>query len=98
MNTLESVVNSLGGNQYRVTIKWASGEETQNVDLDGYDVISDDDYEAVESAGLLDDYMISPSHWDDCGETDFYFKAALEYAANYSGFNAEEYISENKQS
>lgn len=85
-------VVSKGGNQYLVTI----GEDTKNVDLDGMTVMSDEDYNKVEEAGLIqEDTMISPQHWN-LAEEDYFFKAALEYAANYSGFQADEYIAENK--
>jgi len=86
-------VSKLGGNQYRVEI----GKKTEVVDLDGYTIMSNDDYEEIEKAGLVQDTMWCPSIWNVTGDNDKFFKAALEHAANYSGFIASKYIEENQE-
>lgn len=85
-------VNSKGGNQYDVTI----GDETRTVDLDGCTVMSDEDYAEVDAAGLATDDMWSPDMWNLTDENDYFFRAALEHAANYSGFNSADYIADKK--
>jgi hypothetical protein len=81
-------VESLGANQYRV------GGEV--VDLEGFTVMSDEDYARLEELGLDTDDMICPNMWDIGGE-DYRFKAALEFAANYSGFDVEQYIANHTE-
>lgn len=85
-------VEKKGGNQYLVTI----GKKSEIVDLDGYTVMGDDDYNEVEKAGLIQDDMWCPSMWNITGDNDKFFKVALAFAANYSGFIAKKYIEENK--
>lgn len=80
-----------GGNQYLVKL----GEDSQIVDLDGYTIMSDEDYEKLEALDLIHDTMWCPSMWDVTGDNDYFFRAALDHAANYSGFDVEQYISEN---
>jgi len=84
-----TTVRSLGGNQYEVTI----GEETRTIDLDGYTVISDTDWNRIDDAGLDDDTFISPHHDDG----DEFWAAAANEAANYSGFDVDAFIEENKE-
>ena len=87
----KSQVTSMGGNKYHVTI----GKAEEVIDLDGFTVMSNEDYAEVERAGLTTDDMICPSQWD-LKEDGYFFKEALDTAANYSGFSAEEYIEEMK--
>lgn len=93
-------VTKLGGNQYKVVINLPV---TEAVDLDGYTVIKNDDYEKLDEAGLLEgdiaDRMnfISPASAEGVDPDDKHFIAAVEYAANYSGFDVDQYISENKK-
>lgn len=81
-------VEARGGNKYKVTI----GDKVRTIDLDGFTVVSDDDFELIEQAGLDEDHFISPKHHNG----DLFWKAAAEHAINYSGFDASEYIKENK--
>jgi hypothetical protein len=82
-----STVNSLGGNQYGVTIEG----KTTTVDLDGFTIMSDEEYKKLDEAEMIEDSMMCPEISEYSGEDPF-FRAAVEYAANYSGFIAEEYI------
>lgn len=79
---------SLGGNQYSVTI----GDETRNIDLDGLTVVSDEDYRRLDDAWLDNDTFIAPMHSDG----DMFREEAAHTAANYSGFDVDAYIYENK--
>jgi hypothetical protein len=81
-------VQRLGGNQYRVT----SGDEMRTIDLDGFTVMSDDDYNKLYSLNLVAEDMTSPQH----SEGDEMWEAAVTIVANYSGFNADMYIAEHR--
>lgn len=83
-----STIDKLGGHQYKVTI----GEETEIVDLDGYTIMSDEDYKMIEDAGLLDINMVSPSTYNFSGTATKCELEAIAYAANYTGFDAKRYI------
>ena len=80
-----SKVIRLGGNQYAVTID----DNTENVDLDGNTIVSDDDYTTLENAGMNMDVFLSPQH----SEGDAYWYLAAKDKVNYSGFDADSYIS-----
>ena len=82
-------IESKGGNQYKVTFK----AESKIIDLDGYTMMSDDDYNMIQEAGLIQDEMMSPQFH----EGDLFWLAAAKNAANYSGFDVEEYIAENQE-
>jgi len=77
-------VTSKGGNQYEV-----NGEL---VDMDGYTVVSDEDYAKIEKAGLDGGEFIAPMHSDG----DRNWKLVAEYCVNYSGLDVDEWIKENK--
>lgn len=81
-------VVSLGGNQYDVIIDGV----TETVYLDGLTVVSNEDYDLIEAAGLDYDSLIAPKHIDD----DKFWEAAVEYASNASEFDVEKFISENR--
>ena len=90
---MNAAIESKGGNQYLVTI----GEESRMVDLDGFTIMSNEDYSAIEQAGLLQDDMECPATAKNNKLWDNFELAALEYAANYSGFDAEEYIANHAE-
>jgi len=81
-------VTPVGGNNYRVTC----GNRSETVDLDGFDVVTNEDFLRIEEAGLDNDVIIAPMH---SGGDDFWV-AAAEYACNYSGFDVDEYIRDNQ--
>jgi len=78
----------LGGGSYRVT----HGNRTETVDLDGLDVVTNEDFMKIEKAGLDNDTIIAPMH----SAGDDFWEAAAEYACNYSGFDVDEYIQDNQ--
>lgn len=83
-----ATVEGLGGNQYMVTI----GNESKRIDLDGYLVLSDEDFYHLDDLNILRDDMTSPSQSDG----DLFWEAAAINEARYSGFNVDQYIEENK--
>lgn len=86
--TQTTTVRSLGGNQYNVDIDG----DVRIIDLDGVTAVSDDDYKKLEEAGLADDNMLAPMH----GEDDAHYVEAMNHVINYSGFDVDAYILENK--
>ena len=83
----EYTVRSIGRNQYEVT----RGDDVETVDLDGFTVVSIEDFALLEAAGLDSDAFITPEH----SGGDKFWQAAAEYATDNSGFDMDEYISEN---
>jgi len=83
---MEKVIN-LGGNQYEVTI----GDETRIIDMDGITAVSNEDYDRLEEEGLADNFY-APIH----STGDEFWGLALQEMLNYSEFDVEEYIKENK--
>jgi hypothetical protein len=87
-------VTPKGGNQYLVTI----GNRAELVDLDGYTIIRDEDFDKLEKAGLLEDTMWCPKLAQELEKSDKFFCAAIDHCANYSGFNVDDYIADRLQS
>jgi hypothetical protein len=81
-----------GGNQYLVTIN----NHSKIVDMDGFTIITNSNRDKLELAGLLADDMISPSMGLEVDRDDAHGFEALNYAANYTGFDADKYIAENR--
>lgn len=83
-------VRSLGGNQHRVTCREC--EEVRDIDLDGLDYVSNEDYDRMEEAGLDMELYLSPQHDVD---GDVFWLAAMEEQINYSGIDVEQLIREH---
>lgn len=83
-------VEKMGGNQYCVSCEECN--KTETIDLDGLTIVSDSNYEKIEDAGIDITTFIAPMHADG----DPYWEAAANHALNYSGFDVEEYLNENK--
>jgi hypothetical protein len=90
-------VEKLGGNQYRVQL--SNGKE-YDVSVDGSTIVSEKDWNKLDEAGLADETFYYPDevwgcHEDECQEVAEY--VAMEFELNYSGFNVDEYIKDNKE-
>lgn len=83
----------MGGNQYRVDV---DGVE-RDVDLDGFSIITDEDMDALEAAGIDEDHFMCPRDAGLADQDDLHFIAAVEYAANYSGFDVDQYIANSAE-
>jgi hypothetical protein len=93
MNNINSKVISKGGSKYEVTI----GDDTQLINLEGTTVMSDEDFEKIEQAGLLLDEMECPKAARFSELYTPHTLAALDYVANHSDFNADNYIEANQK-
>lgn len=83
-------ITPLGGNKYLA--KWGDkDEQSELIDMDGVTIVSDDDLEKLEKAGLDNDTFLSPKN--GCG--DEIWEAVAQYVVNYSGLDVDEYIEEN---
>ncbi len=89
---MTATIQKLGGNQYKVTIE----EQTQKIDLDGYTIMSNEDFAKIKEAGFLGDDMWCPSLAQELFSEDQFFCEAIKFVANYSGFDAERYIQDNQ--
>jgi hypothetical protein len=94
-------VESKGGNQYAVTITSPTGTEImRSVDMDGIDIIGDEDYKKLVNAGLDADYMLTVDQYsEDLGNEEYQNianQATAEFVLNYSGFDVDDFIKNNK--
>jgi hypothetical protein len=94
-------VESTGGNQYAVTMTGPKGEEEiRSVDMDGIDIVSDEDYQKLVNAGLDADYMFTVDQYsEDLGDEEYQNianQATANFVLNYSGFDVDDFIKNNK--
>lgn len=84
-------IEQKSGNEYLVTCPTC--HDSRIINLDGLTIVSPEDEAKLEAAGLYDDTtMITPDYHN--GDT--YWQAAADYVLSYSGFNADDYIRENR--
>lgn len=76
--TSRVTVGDTTGNLYEITIDGV----TETVDLNGYNILCDEDFETLEKLNLTTDDMISPNQWDIVSDNIF-LREALKYHANY---------------
>ena len=62
----------------------------KTVDLDGMTIISNEDYDRLESLNMLHEDMFAPKH----SEGDEFWLAAVESLVNYSDFDVDQYIAD----
>ena len=86
-DTKNATVTDKGGNQYAVQLG-----STITVDLDGFTIMSNEDYKLVDQHNALQDTMECPQSAKDSGLYNRHELAAIDHAANCSGFIAQEYI------
>lgn len=91
---MTTTVTSRGGNKYKVSIDGRA----ETVDLDGFTIMADDEYDKILAAEkehgevFLQDEMECPTSARESGVWNEHELAALDHVANYSGFDAEEYL------
>ena len=89
---VNSTITSLGGNQYKVTIK----NKTKVIDMDGITIISDENMDKLENAGLSTDGFFTPDMWADNSEHPEHDLVIAQHILNYSGFDVDEWLKNNQ--
>jgi hypothetical protein len=92
-----ATIEKLGGNQYRVQL---SNSKKYDVSVDGSTIVSEKDWNKLDKAGLGDGTFYYPDEVWGCHDDEYQEVAeyvAMEFELNYSGFDVDEYIKENKE-